>query len=206
MQYLRAVKQKLDMRSPMVQGSGQANDARQLARKGPGRRGLRRFGGDVSGVSAVEFALVAGPLLFLLLGVLQVALVYFANFSLENAVERAARLVRTGQAQSYSAADFKSKVCRELTAPLTCSGLRIDVRSYPSFGAAASGLTQPLDSKGNLKKGFSYDPGARGDVMVVRAFYPLDIGALLPREISLSNMAGNNRVLIATAAFRNEPF
>lgn len=42
--------------------------------------------------------------------------------------------------------------------------------------------------------------------MVVRAFYPLDIGALLPEEISLSNMADNNRVLIATAAFRNEPF
>jgi Flp pilus assembly protein TadG len=190
----------------MMRGSGQASDAKKLARGCGGRRTLHRFGGDASGTSALEFAIVAAPLLLLLLAVLQMAFVFFANFSLENAVDRAARLVRTGQAQSYSASDFKSKVCQELTAPLTCSALQLDVRSYASFGAAASGLIQPLDADGNVKTNFSYDPGARGDVMVVRAFYPLDIGALLPDEISLSNMAGNDRVLVATAAFRNEPF
>ncbi len=190
----------------MVQGSGQANDAGQLARRRGGRRLLRRFGSNASGASALEFAIVATPLLLLLLGVLQVAFVFFANFSLENAVERAARLIRTGQAQSFNSSAFKNEVCKEITAPLTCSGLQLDVRKYTSFGSAAAGLTQPLDSDGNIKNDFSYDPGARGDVMVVRAFYPLDIGALLPEEISLSNMADNNRVLIATAAFRNEPF
>lgn len=187
----------------MLRGPGQATGARQLARRQGGRCG---FGADESGVSAVEFAIVAAPLLLLLLGVLQVAIVYFANFSLENAVERAARLVRTGQAQSMSASDLKTKVCEGLSAPLTCAGLKLDVRSYSSFAGAAGNLTQPLDSKGNIKSGFSYTPGARGDVMVIRAFYPLDIGALLPEEISLSNMASNKRVLVATAAFRNEPF
>jgi Flp pilus assembly protein TadG len=190
----------------MVRSSGQANDARQLARVSGGRCGLRRFGEDASGTSALEFAIVATPLLLLILGVFQVAFVYFANFTLENAVDRAARLVRTGQAQSFNAAQFKNEVCKMLTAPLSCGGLQLDVRKYSSFGGAASNLTQPLDSSGNVKTSFSYDPGARGDVMVVRAFYTLDIGALLPSEISLSNMSGNNRMLIATAAFRNEPF
>lgn len=190
----------------MVRVPGQANDTGKPVHGNGGRRGIRQFGGDASGASALEFALVATPLLLLLLAVLQVALVYFANFTLESAVERAARLVRTGQAQSFSASQFKTEVCKQLLPPLSCSKLQLDVRKYSSFAGAGSGLTQPLNSKGDLKNDFSYDPGARSDVMVVRAFYPLDIGAMLPEEISLSNMAGNNRVLIATAAFRNEPF
>jgi len=191
----------------MVRSLGQANDARQhVVRRGGGRRLLRRFGGDASGTSALEFAIVASPLILVLLAVFQVAFVYYANFTLENAVDRAARLVRTGQAQSLNATKFKNEVCKQLTAPLTCDKLKLDVRKYTSFGGAASDLTQPLNSKDNLKDNFSYDPGARSDVMVVRAFYPLDIGSLLPAEISLSNMADNNRVLVATAAFRNEPF
>lgn len=168
--------------------------------------GFPRFRQDQSGASALEFALVAAPLLLLLLAVLQVGFVFFANFALEGATERAARLVRTGQAQSFNESQFKTEVCKNLSAPLSCNGLKLDVRKYSSFAAAGSGLTQPLDSKGNIKGGFSYDPGSRSDVMVVRAFYPLDIGAMLPTEISLSNMAGNSRVLVATAAFRNEPF
>lgn len=165
-----------------------------------------RFRQDQSGASALEFALVAAPLIFLLLAMLQVGLIFFANFVLEGATEHAARLVRTGQAQKFTEAQFKNEVCKQLAAPLTCNGLKLDVRKYASFGAAGSGLTQPLDSNGNIKSSFSYDPGNRSDVMVVRAFYPLDIGAMLPAEISLSNMAGNSRVLVATAAFRNEPF
>lgn len=152
--------------------------------------------------------MVAAPLILLLLAVLQLGIVYFANFMLESATAQGARLIRTGQAQTqkFSAAKFKTEVCKQLTAPIRCSELKLDVRSYPSFAGAASGLTTPLDGDGELKKKFSYDPGAPGDVVVVRAFYPLDIGAVLPTEVSLSNMGGNNRLLIATSAFRNEPY
>ncbi len=171
-------------------------------------RGLSRFCADRSGPSALEFALVASPLILLLLAVLQVGLVYFSNFALEGATDRGARLIRTGQAQTkgFNATQFKNEVCKYLTAPLSCSNLEIDVRSYPSFAGAASDLTSPMGSNGKLKSNFSYSPGVGGDVVVVRAFYPLDIGSILPAEISLSNMEGNSRLLIATAAFRNEPF
>ena len=169
---------------------------------------LRRFFADRSGASALEFAMVAAPLILLLLAVFQVGIVYFANFSLEGATDRGARLIRTGQAQGkgFSAEQFKNEVCKYLVPPLTCSGLKLDVRSYPSFAGAASNLTDPMGSDGNLKANFNYDPGVGGDVVVVRAFYPLDIGAVLPAEISLSNMGNNSRLLVATAAFRNEPF
>jgi Flp pilus assembly protein TadG len=163
---------------------------------------------DRSAASALEFALVATPLILLLLAVLQVGLVYFANFALEGATQQGARLIRTGQAQNkkFSAAEFKNEVCKYLTAPIRCSQLKLDVRSYPSFAGAGENLTEPLGSDGQLKKNFSYNPGVGGDVVVVRAFYPLDIGSVLPASISLSNMEGGSRLLVATAAFRNEPF
>lgn len=171
-------------------------------------RGLKCFIQDRSAASALEFALVATPLVLLLLAVLQVSLVYFANFELEGATQQGARLIRTGQAQNkkFTDAEFKQEVCKHLTAPITCSKLKLDVRSYPSFAGAGGDLTDPLGDDGQLKSNFSYDPGVGGDVVVVRAFYPLDIGSVLPASINLSNMEGGGRLLIATAAFRNEPF
>jgi Flp pilus assembly protein TadG len=168
-----------------------------------------------SGASALEFALLAGPFVVLLFGILAVGLVYVGNMSLEKAVEQGARLIRTGEAQSQSfdAARFKTEVCKYLTAPLSCSGLQLDVRSFSSFGS--SNLTNPLDSAGNLKSGFSYAPGVGGDIVIVRAFYEWDLLSKLPiipvwkgRSVDtrLSNMSDGNRLLIATVAFRNEPF
>lgn len=164
----------------------------------------RRFGRDQAGASALEFAMVAAPLILLLLAVLQVGLVYFANFALEGATERGARLIRTGQAQTngFDAGMFKKEVCKHLSAPLSCGALQLDVRSYPSFGSAAGNLASPPSSNDSP----SYNPGGAEDVVVVRAFYPFDIGSLLPSSISLGNMKDGSRLLVATAAFRNEPF
>ena len=170
------------------------------------RRGIKRFGRDASGASALEFAIVAIPLIVLLLGTLQVGLLYFANFALESATAHGARLIRTGQAQNkkFDAAAFKNEVCKHLTTMLSCTKLKLDVRRFDSF--TKSELTNPLDSNGAMKTTFSYDPGVGGEVVVVRSFYPWDLRASLPDLIDLSNMKSGERMLIATAAFRNEPF
>jgi hypothetical protein len=60
----------------------------------------------------------------------------------------------------------------------------------------------------------SYTPGVGGDIVIVRAFYEWDLLAKLPImpvgnnhiDTRLSNMPNGDRVLIATAVFRNEPF
>ena len=190
----------------MHKGSDQPETETGQRLEGGRWRGLRRFGRDASGASALEFALVAVPLVLMLLAALQVGLVYFANFTLENATAQGARLIRTGQAQTqkFDAGTFKNEVCKHLSDMLPCVGLKLDVRSFANFSGAD--LTDPLDSSGNLKTNFTYDPGQGGDVVVVRAFYAWDLPSLLPSEISLSNMNGGNRLLIATVAFRNEPF
>lgn len=176
-----------------------------------GQRRLTRwksFGRASSGAAALEFALVAPLFLLLLFGIIAVGLVFAGNMTLENAIAQGARKIRTGEAQSqgFDAAKFKSEVCKFLTAPLSCGGLKLDVRTFSSFGS--SDLTNPLDSSGNLKSEFNYQPGVGGQVVLVRAFYEWDLLAVLPQAIrlSLSNMQDGNRLLVATIAFRNEPF
>jgi Flp pilus assembly protein TadG len=165
-----------------------------------------RFLRDRSGASALEFAIIAAPLLLLLLAILEVGLVYFANFELDNAVAYGARLVRTGQVQTngLNAAAFRTEVCKQLTAPFNCTDLKLDVRHFSDFSSAQ--LTNPLDANGKLKTSFTFDPGNPGDIVVVRAFYEWDLMAKMPKDIALSNMSNGNRLLVSTAAFRNEPY
>ena len=174
-----------------------------------GQCGLIRLGGfgrNSSGTVALEFAMVATPLLLMLLGIIAVGLMFAANMILENAIAQGARLIRTGEAQSqdFDAGKFKSEVCKYLIGPLSCDGLKLDVRTFSTFGS--SELTDPLDNSGNLKSEFNYQPGVGGEVVLVRGFYEWDLLAVLPKAIRLSNMHHGNRLLVATAAFRNEPF
>jgi Flp pilus assembly protein TadG len=178
-------------------------------RAGHARRASRRIGRfrrEDSGASALEFAIVALPLLLLLFAILQVGLIFFGNLTLEYAADQGARLIRTGQAQNqgFDAAAFKNEVCKHLNPILPCAKLTIDVRRFSDFSSTQ--LTNPLDSNGNLKTSFSYEPGNAGEVVVVRMFYPWDLTANLPALIRMGNMSGDKRLLIATIAFRNEPF
>ena len=60
---------------------------------------LRRWRRDQSGVTAIEFGIVAMPFMMLLFGIISVCLYFFTKFTMENAVWQAARAIRTGQFQ-----------------------------------------------------------------------------------------------------------
>ena len=86
---------------------------------------------------------------------------------------------------------------------MTCTRLRIDVRTLDSFGGAT---TLPLDDDGMVNlDAIVFQPGDPGEIVLVRAFYdwPLFVPNL---GLGMSNMSGNRRLLTSTAAFRNEPF
>ncbi|MEM7192890.1 MAG: TadE/TadG family type IV pilus assembly protein, partial [Pseudomonadota bacterium] len=166
---------------------------------------------DERGASALEFAMIAAPLIFLLLAVMQIGYVYFANFALDGAVANGARLIRTGQAQTqgFDAAKFKEELCKGLVGPLSCGKLLLDVRSYDNFGAAAAGLTPPFDDQGNVNNNTAFQPGGSEQVVIVRAFYRLELASLFPSAFgldALSNTGDGDRLLVSTSAFRNEPY
>jgi Flp pilus assembly protein TadG len=166
----------------------------------------RRFAQREDGVAAVEFGMVAAPFLALMFAIMETALVFFAGQTLETAVADSARLIMTGQAQSqsFNAAQFKTSVCSKIGGLFDCAGgLYVDVKTYTSFGAVDN--APPLDANGNLKTGsFGYSPGGPGDIVVVKLMYQWPVYASF--GLNLGNMSGNKRLLMATAAFRNEPY
>lgn len=180
---------------------------RRLTRMGTMNvRTVRRFTRGEDGAAAVEFALVAAPFLALMFAIMETALVFFASQTLETAVADSARLIMTGQAQSqsFSQAQFKSAVCAKVGGLFDCAGgLQIDVKTYSSFGTVDN--SPPLDANGNLKTNFGYQPGGPGDIVVVRLMYQWPVYASL-LGFNLGDMAGNKRLVMATAAFRNEPY
>jgi Flp pilus assembly protein TadG len=180
----------------------------RLSRMKPCRvRTVRRFARDDDGAAAVEFGMVAAPFLALMFAIMETALVFFAGQTLETAVADSARLIMTGQAQSqsFNAAQFKTQVCNKVGGLFDCSGgLYVDVKTYSSFGSVDN--SPPVDANGNLKtSSFGYTPGGPGDIVVVRLMYQWPVYASL-LGFNLGNMAGNKRLLMATAAFRNEPY
>jgi len=171
------------------------------------RFGLARFKRDESGVTMIEFGLVALPFCALMLAILETALLFFASQTLETAVSNTGRLIRTGQAQQqgFDADQFKQDVCAQIMSLFDCAdGLFLDVRTYQTFDSID--LTKPVDADGKLKKDdFTYQPGHGGDIVVVRAFYEWPTFSKL-LGLNFSNLADGNHLIAATAAFRNEPF
>jgi Flp pilus assembly protein TadG len=167
----------------------------------------RRFARAQDGATAVEFALVAAPFLALVFAILETALVFFAGQTLESAATDAARLIMTGQAQTagYSANDFKTAVCNRLAGGLfdCTNGVTVDVETYSSFSAIN---TAPPIVNGQLNTtNMNYVPGGPGDIVVVRLYYQWPIFVSMFGD-NLSNLNGNQRLLVATSVFRNEPY
>jgi Flp pilus assembly protein TadG len=168
----------------------------------------RRFVREQSGAAAVEFAMVAAPFLGMIFAIMETAMVFFAGQVLETAASGGARLIMTGQAQTqgFDQAKFKETVCAKIYALFDCNGkFYVDVKSYPTF--AVVNVAKPgIDGSGNLQTGdFGYKPGCPGDIVVVRMMYqwPVYVSLL---GVNLSDTGASNRLLMATVAFRNEPY
>jgi len=161
---------------------------------------------DCQGVTAVEFALIAPAFIALLVAILQTFLVFFAQEMLESVVQQSSRQILTGQTQSAQAtqAAFHQTVCNQVSVLFTCSQIFVDVRVATSWSSAdTSALAPTYDSQGNVNN-MQFNPGNAGDIVVVRVMYlwPVFGG---PLGFNLSNQPNNTRMILATAAFQNEP-
>ena len=166
---------------------------------------LRRFTRRDDGAAAIEFGMVAAPFLALMFAIMETALVFFASQTLETAVADSARLIMTGQAQSQSfdKTAFKNSVCSKIGGLFECqAGLYVDVKTYPKF-SDVDNSAPTIKPDGTIDT--SYNAGGPGDIVVVRLMYQWPVYASL-LGFTLSNVGGNKRLLIATAAFRNEPY
>jgi Flp pilus assembly protein TadG len=169
---------------------------------------FRLFRRNQQGSAIVEFALVAPVFFALLFAIIETALMFFASQVLETITQNSARQVLTGQAQGagYAAwSNFRDGVvCAQIPALFTCPNIAVDVQSYPTFANVV--LNNHIDANGNFDAStLGYNPGQSCSIVVVQLFYqwPLFVTGL---GYNISNLSGNKRLLVATAAFRNEPY
>jgi Flp pilus assembly protein TadG len=181
---------------------------------------LRRIVKSESGVAAIEFAMVGGPFFLLVGGIIEIGVMNFTEYSIQAAVQQAARTLRTGQAQNLAQSDvqFKSKVCELAGIVVNCNNLTVYVRAatngpaytfanlranLPSFvdvGPKADGTPSPA----------SFKCGGPSVPVGVIATYEWKI--VFPFLSSLANVhggtpvAGTTRRLYGMTILRNEPY
>ena len=176
----------------------------------PGKRRRNRFGafiGDSKGATAVEFALIAAPFLALIVALMQTFLLFFAQELLESVVQQSSRLILTGQVQSHQMTQsaFQRAVCNQVVILFNCNGLMVDVQVANTWSSAnTSAPTLTFNAQGQVANAWQFNPGSTGDIVVVRVMYqwPVFLG---PLGFNLSNLSNGNRLIMASAAFQNEP-
>lgn len=178
-------------------------------------RTARNFRKSQAGATAVEFAIVATPFFYVLGCTCETGLMLFSEYVLQNSVQDAARLVRTGQvststgATTMSAADFKSQICDTVSVIFDCtSKVTVYVNSATDFQALTASIADPI-SIGKRSNGAPYPvvytPGGQLKAATVIATYDWDFA--FPFMEFLGNINNSSaRRIYGIAMFRNEPF
>lgn len=167
------------------------------------RQWLRRD----EGATAVEFSMVAVPFVFLIVGTIEMALMFTAQSVLQESTFTAARLIRTGQIQQSDGGDpeamFREQVCGFSELMIPCNEIKFRVQTLPSFADAAD-EPSPFDADGVFAdEGF--DPGGENDIVMIRVAYNYPIRTPLMQNI-LANYGGNKRAMLSTIVLQTEPY
>jgi len=166
----------------------------------------RRLADARAGSAIVEFALIAPVFFLLLFAIIEIGVIYYAQSTLQFGADDIARMVRTGQVQgaNMTQTQVRNVVCNDIAPLIPCDGnLDVDVESFANFSNVT--YSPPLNGQGVLNNVNNFQVGAACNVVLVRVFYAWPVFTPLLTAF-LTNMANNNHLLYAAAAFRNEPF
>ena len=169
---------------------------------------FRAWLADRRGGAIIEFAMVVAPFVAVLLASFEIAILFFAQQGLETAAEASARAILTGQVQKAGTtqAQFKTLVCKQLPPMLSCANLMVDVRKADTFDTiSTSNPTITYDAKGNVNNSWNFTPGGAGSIVILRLMYvwSTPVG---PLSFNLSNLPNGQRLMVASAVFKSEPY
>ncbi|MCX7586704.1 TadE/TadG family type IV pilus assembly protein [Phenylobacterium sp. 58.2.17] len=181
---------------------------------------IRRFVRSRRGATAVEFALISMPLMILLFGVLELAMILLVSATLDTATDFAARNIRTGVFQQGPSTmkgqdGFRRLVCVNMSwlqqmctqaAPKPGdpdpNPLFVEARTFDSY--AAAGALQRRDPNTFDPEQTDWCAGNPEDIVVVTTYFKWPIVTPLIRPL-FKNYDGG-RMISSTRLFRNEPF
>lgn len=171
---------------------------------------LHSFLKNRRGATAVEFALLALPFFALIVGALQLGIIFLANQTLDEAVDVASRTIQTGQVQfnGSNINTFKQDICDRVVLISDCTNnIRVSVQSLVDLEASSGTALYGANRKPIITDG-TFRPGLGGELVVVSVsafirvlFLPFSLGS------GGIDTGGNNGVFVSTSvAFKNELF
>jgi Flp pilus assembly protein TadG len=166
---------------------------------------LRSWRFNHDGSTAVEFALIGIPFLFMVIGIIEMALMFTAQSLLEASTAEAAREIRTGAVQQGGGENaFTDTLCDFAAVLIPCGDIQYQVVALEDFGSAEEFPDAQFDEDGNLEDQ-QFDPGGVSDVVMIRVAYKYPIKTPMMQFV-LTNNNDNSRVMLSTIVLQTEPY
>ncbi len=173
------------------------------------------FHHDRRGVTALEFALIAVPLLLMLFGILQVGFYLKSRNDLDLVTSAAARQIMVGSVQSQYAAltadQFKAAyLCPNLPSTFSCDQLVVTATMFDEADTAGAGFytfvggSPPTVQVQTSEQTFCLGNG--GNYVYLQVAYPLSALSSAFGASALLGGLSSSGWLASSAAFKNEPF
>lgn len=156
--------------------------------------------------TAVEFSMVAFPFTYLLMGIIELSLMFAAMSTLDAATNTAARLIRTGQVQQTNGDPeqmFKDQLCAAASVFLDCDDLQYEVIKLDGFSDFDS-YPPSFDEEGNLISS-GFDPGEVDDVVLIRSAYKYPLMTPLLGS-AFADASNNSKLMMSTVVLETEPY
>ncbi|KQT78221.1 MULTISPECIES: TadE family protein [unclassified Methylobacterium] len=167
----------------------------------------RSIGSDRTGAAAVEFAMIALPMLMTFLVILEVALMYWMGHAMDNATEIAARkissdtLVAAPSGQTPSTSALRTEICGQIGALFNCDSIRIHLRTFDTLSTASVAL--PIDPATRAwSEGFGTTSDCPRDGAIAVLQVAAEFVGLSGLSLGHEELANGNRVLQAAYTFR----
>ena len=169
---------------------------------------IRRWRRDQRGATAVEFAFVALPFIFIIFAITEVCVANAVSAALDNATNQAARQIMTGQftlTGTAATTAFKTKVCSQLNwlGDSCASNLSVSVQTFNAFSNAAKPNVTVNGAFSDQNLAFS--GSAAGSIVMVNTYLKWQL--LTPYFLTGFNATTDGTTVFeSTVAFRNEPY
>ena len=204
------------------------NGASSLARFSP--RAIRRFVGERSGIAAIEFAVLSGLFIALLLMIAQIGIYFYFSTTLYYVTQKATRLILTGSVvnnsscssppcQALTAAQYRTQVlCPLLPGGMSCSNIITNIQVVPPWTGNTSGgfysLTNIVNNTSNplgyTMTGLTPPPmnnnqtsfciGAPGSIVFAQVYYAMPVIGIPAMLINASNYNGSSVIFISATS------
>lgn len=179
---------------------------------------IARLNRDENGATLMEFGLIAGPLIALLLGIMDIGYQGYLDTMSKSIMHQTARQASVG---GKSVADIEAEIIDGLD-PLLLKSARVDVkvRSYFEFSniGKPEKITEDNNGDGNLDSGDCYLDGNNNGVFDINTgnggtggpddivYYEITIAS--PRIFPLAGLFGGSTEMMSynATAVRNQPY